>query len=97
MPDGNSVESCTILTTVPNRLLADIHDRMPVILPHNDYDMWLDPGMTHTESAVDLLKPYDATLMQGYPVSTRVNAVANDDPECSMRIDMPQPTPSLFD
>jgi putative SOS response-associated peptidase YedK len=70
---------------------------MPVILSPDDYDLWLDPGMTHTASAVDLLKPYDATLMQGYPVSPRVNAVINDDAECSMRIEVPQPAPSLFD
>jgi hypothetical protein len=55
------------------------------------YDLWLDPGMTHTATAVDLLMPYDATLMNGYPVSARVNAVANDDAECSIRIDIPQP------
>ena len=39
-----SIESCTILTTTPNSLLADIHDRMPVILRREDYDLWLDPG-----------------------------------------------------
>ena len=96
-PDGNLVESCTILTTTPNRLLTDIHDRMPVILPPDNYDLWLDPGMTHKASAVDLLRPYDATLMNGYPVSARVNAVANDDAECSLRIEVPQTAPSLFD
>ena len=96
-PDGTLIESCTILTTTPNRLLGDIHDRMPVILSPDDYDLWLDPGMTNTASAVDLLKPYDAALMTAYPVSARVNAVANDDAECSMRIDVPQPARSLFD
>lgn len=87
----------TILTTPPNRLLADIHDRMPVILSPDDYDLWLDPGMTHTASAVDLLKPCDAALMNGYPVSPRVNAVANDDAECSLRVDIHPPAPALFD
>ncbi len=42
-PQGNVVETCTILTTTPNSLLSDIHDRMPVILTHDDYDLWLDP------------------------------------------------------
>jgi putative SOS response-associated peptidase YedK len=96
-PDGNPLESCTILTTTSNRLMADIHDRMPVILPADDYDLWLDPGMTDSATAVDLLKPYDAALMRDYPVSARVNAVTNDDAECSMRIHVSQSAPSLFD
>ena len=96
-PEGNVVESSTILTTTPNRLLADIHDRMPVILSPDDYDLWLDPGMTDTAAAVDMLKPYDATLMKGYPVSTRVNSVTNDDAECSLPVSVPSPAPSLFD
>jgi hypothetical protein len=54
---------------------------MPVVPLPDEYDLWLDPGMTHTASAVDLLKPCDATLMSGYPVSARVNAVTNDDAE----------------
>src|SRR5215467_8034871 len=42
-PDGTSLETCAILTTTPNKLLADIHDRMPVILAPGSYDSWLDP------------------------------------------------------
>jgi putative SOS response-associated peptidase YedK len=96
-PDGNLVESCTILTTMPNRLLADVHDRMPVILSPDNYDLWLDPGMKDAASAVALLKPYDAALMRGYAVSARVNVVANDDAECAARISLPPVTASLFD
>jgi putative SOS response-associated peptidase YedK len=43
-PAGAVIESCSILTTTPNSLLADIHDRMPVILRPENYDLWLDPG-----------------------------------------------------
>jgi putative SOS response-associated peptidase YedK len=80
---GQMVESCSILTTVPNSLLADVHDRMPVILPPERYDLWLDPGFRRVEALKELLGPFDATLMKGYPVSTRVNFVKNDDPECA--------------
>ena len=52
-------------------------DRMPVILSKDDYDLWLDPGLTDVAAAGDLLKPFAATLMRRYPVSTRVNVVAN--------------------
>jgi putative SOS response-associated peptidase YedK len=42
-PEGKIIESCTILTTTPNVLLADIHDRMPVIIPPDKYDLWPTP------------------------------------------------------
>jgi putative SOS response-associated peptidase YedK len=61
-PDGQSVESCTILTTTRNELLADVHDRMPVILAPEHQDKWLDPGMQDAAAAVALLKPFDSNL-----------------------------------
>jgi putative SOS response-associated peptidase YedK len=80
-PEGETVETCCIITTTPNALLADVHDRMPVILPDDAYDLWLDPGMEKTDAIVDVLKPFDPALMQRYEVSTRVNLVKNDDPQ----------------
>jgi putative SOS response-associated peptidase YedK len=77
------VESCSILTTTPNALLADVHDRMPVILNPEHYDLWLDPGFGRADALKEMLNPFDATLMRRYPVSTRVNFVKNDDPECA--------------
>jgi putative SOS response-associated peptidase YedK len=56
-PSGNWVKSCSILTTVPNVVTSAIHDRMPVILDLDDYDFWLDPGMTNVAAASDLLNP----------------------------------------
>jgi putative SOS response-associated peptidase YedK len=82
-PDGKVIESCTILTTDANMLLRDIHGRMPVILQPNDYDLWLDPGVTDPTKVSDLLKPFDARLMRVYPVSSTVNKVGNDGPECA--------------
>jgi putative SOS response-associated peptidase YedK len=83
-PDGTFLETCTILTTTPNRLLADVHDRMPVILPSENYDLWLDPGFRKVAGLrEELLKPFDADRMRRFPVSDRVNTVTNDDPACS--------------
>lgn len=82
-PQGEVIESCTILTTSSNSLVAEIHDRMPVILKPDNYDLWLDPGFRDTASLSGILKPFDPTRMRRYPVSTRVNQVQNDDAECA--------------
>ncbi|WP_347259116.1 SOS response-associated peptidase [Methylocaldum sp.] len=77
--EGQRIESCTIIVTVANPLMATIHDRMPVILPPSTYDVWLDPK-TPLETAKALLQPYAAEPMRLYPVSRRVNSPRNDDP-----------------
>jgi len=82
-PNGDWLRTCSILTTIPNAVTSAIHDRMPVILHPDSYDLWLDPGVTEVQVVSELLKPYEARLMRSYPVSTRVNNVANDDEECS--------------
>lgn len=87
-PGGTPVETCTILTTKANTLLADIHDRMPVILRAEDYELWLDPAFQRTDGILDLLRPFDASLMNRYPVSTKINRVENDDPECAVPIEL---------
>jgi putative SOS response-associated peptidase YedK len=76
---GETVETCTILTTDANALLAPIHHRMPVIVAPEDFDAWLDAARP-PEAAEALLKPAPAGVLTAYPVSTRVNKVANDDP-----------------
>jgi putative SOS response-associated peptidase YedK len=80
-PDEKPVDSCTILTTTPNPLMADIHDRMPVIVPRVEYDRWLSREVPGSE-VTGVLKPYDASDMEAYPVSTRVNSPANESPAC---------------
>lgn len=82
-PEGRAIESCSIITTAPNPLVADIHDRMPAILPEESYDQWLDPKFQKVEAVGELLLPFAAGRMRRYEVSPRVNLVRNDDPECA--------------
>ncbi len=96
---GVYINSFTILTTTANSLVAGVHDRMPVILRPEDYEPWLDPGLTGPRGVADLLKPFDARRMKKYPVSARVNRAENDDMECIREIVPAEPwpdTPSLF-
>lgn len=78
---GAALETCTILTTEPNALMAPIHSRMPVIIPPSAYATWLAP-QTSAEAARALLAPWDAAEWTAWRVSTHVNAVANDDVRC---------------
>ena len=93
---GKPVETCSILTTTPNAVTAPVHDRMPVILEPDAYDLWLDPGMQNVAAVSDLLKPYDARAMRCYPISARINSVANDDAECSAPVELRQIQDRLF-
>jgi putative SOS response-associated peptidase YedK len=88
--DGQWIKTCSILTTTPNAVTATIQDRMPVILHPDSYDQWLDPGMQNVAAISELLKPFDARLMSCYPVSSRVNHVANDDEACSTPVELPR-------
>lgn len=93
---GKWLETCTILTTTPNAVASAVHDRMPVILNPDSYDIWLDPGMKEVAAVSALLKPCDPRLMRCYPVSTRVNSPANDDEDCSRPVEIAQTQKSLF-
>jgi putative SOS response-associated peptidase YedK len=95
-PSEQWVKSCSILTTTPNVVTSAVHDRMPVILRKHDYDVWLDPGMQNVAAVSELLKPFDPRLMRCYPVSTRINHVANDDEECSHPVAITQAQNRLF-
>jgi putative SOS response-associated peptidase YedK len=95
-PSPKVLGTCSILTTTPNAVTAAVHDRMPVILEPDNYGLWLDPGMRDVPVASELLKPYDARLMRCYPVSTRINQVANDDAECCRPVELAQIQDRLF-
>jgi putative SOS response-associated peptidase YedK len=87
-PNGEVIESCTILTTEPNTLVSDLHNRMPVIVPPEKYGLWLDPDVTDFAKIRDILQPYEPTLMRRYPVSTKLNNARNDDAESASRISL---------
>lgn len=81
LPDGDTnalLETCTILTVGPNSVMESIHDRMPVILAKEDWDLWLTPDTLPTSELMPLIKPYDASQMQAWCVSTEVNRAANN-------------------
>ena len=81
-PEGSFLETFTILTTSANPLITPIHDRMPVILHPDAYDLWLDKDVNNPEQLQLLYPPYPADLMTLYPVSTLVNSPRNDNPAC---------------
>jgi putative SOS response-associated peptidase YedK len=92
-PEGEPLESCTLLTCEANALVAKIHDRMPVILQPGDYDLWLDPEQQDPAQLGPLLQPYPADQMEMISVSPRVNSPRHDDPLCMQ----PYGNLSLFD
>ncbi len=81
-PDGEIIESCTILVTDANDLTRPIHDRMPVILKPKDYDLWLDPSVKDPKLLKPLLRPYPSEEMIVQPVSPKVNKATYDAPDC---------------
>lgn len=80
-PGVDPLESCTIVTTEANELVAPVHARMPVILSLEGSARWLAGGQTEELQA--LLAPFPADGMRAHPVSPRVNNPANDDPACT--------------
>ena len=76
------LESCTIITTNSNDLTADIHDRMPVILSDDNYDLWLDPELQDKEPLLPLLEPYPSDEMKVTRVGDYVNKASHEGPEC---------------
>jgi putative SOS response-associated peptidase YedK len=78
--DAEPVETFTIITTTPNELMAGIHNRMPVILREDDYNVWLNPESPPDELK-SLLVPFPDEL-EAFPVSTHVNSPKNDNPAC---------------
>lgn len=86
-PDGSVIDSCALLTTESNELMRVVHDRMPVILPPEQYDLWLDPDLRDVERLQPLLRPYPSDAMIAYPVGATVNNARNDSPQCRLPLD----------
>ena len=77
-----TIDSCSIITTEPNELMEGIHDRMPVILSPDNYDLWLEPDFHGETKLLEMLKPYPAEEMEAFPVSTVVNNPRNETRGC---------------
>jgi putative SOS response-associated peptidase YedK len=91
-PDGSeAVHTCSVITTDANRVLARLHDRMPVILPESSWQQWLDREEERPDVLLPLLKPYPQDEMESFPVSTLVNSPANDTADVLQRVDEPEP------
>jgi len=81
-PEGEQLESCSIIVTDANELMRPIHDRMPVILAPEDWDAWLESDGKDAQAKQSLLEPYPAEDMAARPVSAKVNSPRNDSVEC---------------
>ncbi|MCP3887544.1 MAG: SOS response-associated peptidase [Desulfobulbaceae bacterium] len=82
--DGQEVQSCSIITTEANKLMMEIHDRMPVILDKKDLATWLDID-AELDRVLSMLKPCPDSWIEAHSVSSRVNNVKNNGPECVSR------------
>ena len=80
-PEGDNLSTCTIITTAANKLLEPIHDRMPVIIPKEKRDTWLDPAIHDKDTLLPLLRPFPSEEMEAYDVTSRVNSPRNNTPD----------------
>jgi putative SOS response-associated peptidase YedK len=89
--DGDRVRSFTILTTTPNELMGSIHNRMPVIIPPDKWDTWLDSGNTDVDALAELLVPAPEELLMVWPVDPAVGSVRNNGPELTEPLEGHEP------
>jgi putative SOS response-associated peptidase YedK len=80
-PNGEELETAAIVTTRANRTLSAIHERMPVIVPLEAFDLWLDGATVDATTAAVLIAPAPDNLLEAYEISTAVNRTANDNPK----------------
>ncbi len=80
-PAGELLESCTIVTCDASESIRKIHDRMPVVLPEDSWDRWMDPACSDTESLSRILGPYEAKALRAWQVGRLVNAPKNEGPK----------------
>jgi len=79
-PNGEELETAAIVTTRANRTLDEIHDRMPVVVPPEAFNLWLDCANVDVETAMTLVAPAPDAVLEAYTVSSAVNRTANDNP-----------------
>lgn len=95
-PEGQVVESCTVLTTAANARLHALHDRMPILLDPAHYEAWLDPEQTDPDSILPLLRSQLSDRLRFHPVDFRVNNPRNDDAACIAPIESAEITAEDF-
>lgn len=95
-PAGDRLRTCTVLTTSPNDVVAPLHDRMPVILPAGEWDVWLDPSVTDVDLLTALLRPCADDVLELVPVGPAVNSVRNDGPTLVDRVEPVEPIAQLI-
>lgn len=93
--EEQAIDSCTILTTEANDFLRPLHDRMPVILPAEAYDEWLDPATQDASQVGHMLAPFPSNQMQAFAVSTEVNKPTHDEPELIERVPVQETLPGM--
>ena len=87
-PNGEEVDTACIVTTAANRTMAAVHDRMPVIIAPDAFDLWLNCGEVDALTAEALIQPAPDNLLEVWPVSTAVNRTANDNAELILPLDL---------
>jgi len=92
-PDAPPIHTFTIITGPPNELVAPIHNRMPVILPHAAWRRWFGEDDATRDELLALLRPYPAELMRAYPVAARVGNIRNNDPDLLAAVGGVLPSP----
>jgi len=80
-PNGEELETAAIVTTRANRTLASIHERMPVIVPPEGFELWLNANEVDATTAAALIAPAPDNLLEAYEISTAVNRTTNDNPK----------------
>jgi putative SOS response-associated peptidase YedK len=88
---GSEIQSCALITTAANAVVAPIHNRMPVLIDRAAYGVWLDPDATEQDLR-PLMAPFAADAMEAFPVSPRVNRTDVDEPDLSRPVE-PMPDP----
>ena len=86
--DSDPVETCTVLTVDSNPKLAEVHDRMPVVLDQQDYEYWLDPSFQSVEKLKSLLRPSSEDFFEVTAVDKTVNNVRNDNKKCVEKVEI---------
>lgn len=87
--EGETITSCSIITTAANEIMKPIHERMPVILEAKDYDVWLDPENSDTEKLIGLLKSFPSENLKNHVVSNSVNSPFHNAEDCILPVRAP--------